>query len=83
MPAVFATSQAELWTGITGLGFEDFTKDMGAKAASLNVMPLDQVGFNPSSVADVQFFMRSIQDLPILFSYIDIQDDLQRCISYL
>ena len=74
MPAVFATSQAELWAGITGLGFEDLTKDMGAKATSLNVMPLDQVGFKPSSVADVQFFMRSIQDLPILFSDIDIQD---------
>ena len=42
MPAVFATSQAELWTGITELGFEDLTKDMGAKATSLNVMPLDR-----------------------------------------
>ena len=74
MPPVFATSQAELWTGITRLGFEDLTKDMGAKATSLNVMPLDQVGFKPTSVADVQFFMRSIQDLPILFSDIDIQE---------
>ena len=60
MPPVFATSQAELWTSITGLGFEDFTKDMGAKATSLDVMPLDQVGFKPTSVADVQYFMRSI-----------------------
>ena len=47
---------------------------MGAKATALNVMPLDQAGFKPTGVADVQYFMRSIKDLPVFFSDIDIQE---------